>query len=118
MLVPVPPFWDHAMNLTWRTFPRFYWKQFLTGFCFHLLLPVVLLLLGGLLVGWIGRGFGVFYLVWNEDPVKQGFIGFAVLFLAWEIVLVGYLLETQRTPHADRFRLRFAGPSLAYLVGI
>ncbi len=106
------------MRLTWRTFPSFFWGQFLTGFCFHLVLPGVLLLLAGLVLGWIGRHFGLYYLVWNENPYKQFLTGFAVFLLAWESILVGYLLEAQRTPHADRFRLKRGGPAVAFLLGI
>lgn len=106
------------MRLTWRTFPRFFWHQFLLGFCFHLLLPAVLILLIGLTTGWIGRAYGVFFLVWHEVPLKQGVVGFALVFLAWEVALVGYLLETSRTPYDQRYRLGFAGPAVCFLIGV
>jgi hypothetical protein len=106
------------MKLTWRTFPLFFWGQFLTGFCFHLVLPAVLLFLAGLVLGVIGVRFGLLYLVWNEYPFKQAIVGFAVFLLVWEVMLVGYLLEAQRTPYADRFRFKRGGPALAHFVGL
>lgn len=106
------------MRLTWRALPHFYWNQFLTGFCFHLILPAVLLLLLGLVAGRIAGPYGGFYLVWHEDPLRQGVVGFAVLMLTWEVLFVGYLLQTRHTPPDRRYVFARGGPQVVYSGGV
>ncbi len=70
----------------------FYWRQFLTGYCTHLLLPALLLLLFGLFTGQVGVDYGVRYLVAHQDPGKQFVVGCALAALALNVLFTGYLL--------------------------
>src|SRR5207247_5459511 len=82
---------------------RFYWSKFLTGFCTHLLLPALLLLLIRLLLGRIGRAYGVPFLVRHDSRFEQFFGGLALTQLCCKTLFVGYLLETRDTPPPARY---------------
>src|SRR5438128_790394 len=77
---------------------EFYWDEFLTGFCRHLPLPLVLLLLVALLSGQVGTGFGVPYALKYEEEgalgwLKQFWVGFALAAVVLECLFIGFLLR-------------------------
>lgn len=98
---------------------RFYFFQFLFGFGRH----VPLVLISGMMfvlifVPDVNQAFGIRNLLWHEDEVKQGAVGFALGVVIVQTLLAGYLLETQRTPPAERPSISTFGPALTYGVGI
>ena len=92
---------------------RFYFMQFLFGFGRH----VPLVLTSGLVfvlvfVSDVNQAFGIRNLLWHEDEVKQGAVGFALGVVIVQTLLAGYLLETQRTPSGDRPSISTFGPAI------
>src|SRR4051794_35400099 len=98
---------------------RFFFVQFLFGFCRHV--PLVVALAASVALVFIpdvNKSFGLNHLLWHEDALKQAAVGFALGVIVVQTLLAGYLLETQRTAPADRICLPSCGPALTYGVGI
>jgi Patatin-like phospholipase len=98
---------------------RFYFFQFLFGFGRH----VPLVLTSGMMfvlifVSDVNQAFGIRNLLWHEDEVKQGAVGFALGVVIVQTLLAGYLLETKQTPSSERPSISTFGPALTYGVGI
>jgi hypothetical protein len=98
---------------------RFYFEQFLFGFCRHIpLVAVVVAILALLIVPEVNQAFGIRFLLWHEDALKQGAVGFALGVAIVQTLIAGYLLESQRTSPKHRPNLAPLGPALTYGIGI
>src|SRR5262245_40443534 len=96
--------------------PRRRWYDFVFGdflgrFCYYLPLPLTLLAILGLLLGMVGEGYGVRYLVGHENEKKQLLSGFALTLVCIECLYLGYLLDTEKR------RRCFKGPFVLYALG-
>jgi hypothetical protein len=98
---------------------RFYFYQFLCGFGRHIPLVAMLALVGALVfIPDVNKAFGLRNLLWHEDWRKQCAVGFALGVLVVQVILAGYLLETQRTPGDERPRWHGLNAALTYALGI
>jgi len=75
---------------------------YLPSFCVHFLLPNALLGVLALSVGALGSEYGVQYLVWHDDPVKQFWVGFALALVALQALYIGLLLWGKKAGSPDR----------------
>lgn len=75
---------------------------YLTTFCFHFVLPNVLLFLGALIVGGVGAEYGLPYLIWHDDPSKQFWVGFAFALVALQTLYLGFMLWAKKAGRPDR----------------
>jgi hypothetical protein len=79
-----------------RSLVHLYWHVFLTGFCYRLLLPLSLLLIVGLVLGEVGKGFGAPLLILQSGaPVRQFFVGLALGVIWMQCMVLGYLLYSR-----------------------
>ncbi len=87
----------------------FYWDYFLTSFCYRVPLPLVFLLILGMLSGAVGGDYGVPNLMWHDDRVKQGVVGFCFALLVALCLLTGYLLDQDfRRARSNRAPISFS----------
>lgn len=70
----------------------FVWDHFVRGFCHHLPLLLLAVLVLLLLSGAVGRGLGVPLLFWHEAAWPRFFAGFAVAMFFATLFFVGFLL--------------------------
>lgn len=75
---------------------------YLPAFCLHFLLPNTLLAVLALVVGGLGAEFGVTYLVWHDEPVKQFWVGVALALVSLEALYIGFLLWGKRVGRPDQ----------------
>src|SRR5262245_50026152 len=98
---------------------RFYLNQFLFRFCKRIaLVGAIVFVFALVFIPYVNQLFGIRFLLWHEDAVKQGAVGFALGVVVVQVLIAGYLLETQRTSPKHRPRLRQLGPALTYGIGI
>jgi len=83
---------------------------YLPTFCLHFLLPNALLIVLALASGAIGGEYGVQYLVWHDDPVKQFWVGFALALVSLQALYIGFLLWGKKAGRPERLVLH---PQLA-----
>src|SRR5262245_8499030 len=82
-------------------FPLFFFVDvFSIGFCRHLPLLALLIVIAALVLGQVGSGYGVRWLVRHQDPGKQFVVGMAMAILFLKVLFVGFLLETARNQGA------------------
>jgi hypothetical protein len=89
-----------------KTWLEFYWDHFLTQFCRHPPLPLMLLLLLALLSGRLGTGFGIPHVIKYEEESpwwswKQFCVGFGLAVVTLECLFVGFLLQTADLNRGD-----------------
>src|SRR5262245_64250055 len=72
------------------------------AFCLHFLLPNTLLAILALVAGGLGAEYGVTYLVWHDEPVKQFSVGFALALVSLEALYIGFLLWGKKAGRPDR----------------
>ncbi len=77
---------------------------YLPSFCLHFLLPNALLGVLALSAGAIGAEYGVQYLIWHDDPVKQYWVGFALALVALQALFIGMLLWGKKAGSPDRLQ--------------
>ncbi|HKB01105.1 MAG TPA: patatin-like phospholipase family protein [Gemmataceae bacterium] len=75
---------------------------YLPAFCLHFLLPNTLLAILALVAGGLGAEYGVTYLVWHDEPVKQFWVGFALALVSLEALYIGFLLWGKKAGRPDR----------------
>ncbi|HKA05899.1 MAG TPA: hypothetical protein VKD71_01495, partial [Gemmataceae bacterium] len=100
---------------------------YLPAFCVRLLLPNALLIVLGLATGAIGGEYGVPYLVWHDEPVKQFWVGFALALVSLQALYIGFLLWGKKAgcperlalhaEFADRVNAGLFGKYCAWVVG-
>lgn len=100
---------------------------YLPSFCISFLLPNTLLGVLALCTGALGAEFGVTYLVWHDEPVKQFWVGFALALVSLQALYIGFLLwgkkagrpdQLARFPQvADRVNSGLFGKYCAWVVG-
>jgi hypothetical protein len=78
---------------------------YLPAFCVHFLLPNTLLVVLALATGAIGGEYGVPYLVWHDEPVKQFWVGFALALVSLQALYIGFLLWGKKAGRPDRLAL-------------
>jgi hypothetical protein len=91
--------------------------SFLAVFCLHFILPNVLILIAALVTGAVGGEYGLPYLIWHDDPVKQFWVGFGLGVVGFEVLFVGFLLWAKKVARLDRIEkypqiLEMVGPKL------
>jgi predicted acylesterase/phospholipase RssA len=91
------------------TWLEFYWDHFLTQFCRHPPLPLLLLLVVALLSGQLGAGFGIPHVIKYEEESswwswKQFFVGFGLAIVTLECLFIGFLLQTADQDHTTANR--------------
>ena len=75
---------------------------YLPPFCLHFVLPNVLLGVLALVVGAIGGEYGISYLVWHDEPVKQFWVGFGLSLVSLQALYVGFLLWGKKAGRPDQ----------------
>jgi predicted acylesterase/phospholipase RssA len=107
---PIPDSWWLRV-LTW------YWQNFIKSFCFRLPLPLLLLFLVAITFNFIGEGFGIVGLVWQEDDRKRFVVGASMAMLALQVFYIGYVLwlRDRREHSALQPGAGTAGPELSFL---
>lgn len=83
---------------------------YLPVFCLSFLLPNTLLAVLALCSGVLGAEYGVTYLVWHDDPIKQFWVGFAFALISLQALYIGFLLWGKKAGRPDQL-VRF--PRLA-----
>src|SRR5262245_13702258 len=78
---------------------------YLPTFCLHFLLPNALLIVLALATGAIGGEYGIQYLVWHDDPVKQFWVGFALAIVSLQALYIGFLLWGKKAGRPERLVL-------------
>jgi predicted acylesterase/phospholipase RssA len=78
---------------------------YLPAFCLHFLLPNTLLVVLALTAGAIGGEYGVPYLVWHDEPIKQFWVGFAMALVSLQALYIGLLLWGKKAGRPDRLML-------------
>jgi predicted acylesterase/phospholipase RssA len=79
---------------------------YLPAFCLHFLLPNTLLIVLALAVGALGGEYGIPYLIWHDDPMKQFWVGFGLALVALQALYIGFLLWGKKAGRPDQL-LRF-----------
>jgi len=75
---------------------------YLPTFCLHFILPNCLILIGALVTGAVGGEFGTTYLIWNENPAKQFWVGYALGLVVVQCLYVGFLMWAKKTARPER----------------
>src|SRR5918994_5386967 len=75
---------------------------YLPAFCVHFLLPNTLLAVLALATGAVGGEYGLPYLVWHDQPVKQFWVGFALALVSLQALYIGFLLWGKKAGRPDR----------------
>jgi predicted acylesterase/phospholipase RssA len=75
---------------------------YLPAFCLSFLLPNALLGVLALCTGALGAEYGVTYLVWHDEPIKQFCVGFALALVSLEALYIGFLLWGKKAGRPDQ----------------
>src|SRR5688500_6179447 len=75
---------------------------YLPAFCVHFLLPNALLAVMALTTGAVGGEYGIPYLVWHDQPVKQFWVGFALALVSLQALYIGFLLWGKKAGRPER----------------
>jgi predicted acylesterase/phospholipase RssA len=75
---------------------------YLPAFCVHFLLPNALLAVLALATGAVGGEYGIPYLVWHDQPVKQFWVGFALALVSLQALYIGFLLWGKKAGRPER----------------
>jgi predicted acylesterase/phospholipase RssA len=86
------------MNLTKPASP----PSYLASFCLHFVLPNTLLAVAAMIGGGLGAEYGITYLVWHDDPVKQFWVGFAMALVVLQALYIGFMLWVKKAGRPDR----------------
>ena len=78
---------------------------YLPAFCVHFLLPNTLLIVLALATGAIGGEYGIPYLVWHDEPLKQFWVGFALALISLQALYIGFLLWGKKAGRPERLAL-------------
>src|SRR5918994_2490620 len=78
---------------------------YLPAFCVHFLLPNTLLAVLALATGAVGWEYGLPYLVWHDQPVKQFWVGFALALVSLQALYIGFLLWGKKAGRPERVAL-------------
>lgn len=93
----------------------FYVHRFLFGFCSHPILPVILLVLVALSLGF-GEGFGVTDLIYHENHWQQVFGGVVLGFVIVACGYAGFLFDTIRYPLNPKGKSWFEIPHFGFWI--